>query len=254
MPDPFIGLDRAIEGERTLFERMLPGLRDLDGPPWSVERGRRFADELTTAFNGLSGDPSLDRWTSRLGLAALVAKAYPAAKESLIAAGRPRAEVEAMPTIQVVGLVAFRRYRQLSDDLYKWMPLPYWQAQQGIDADFDELRSNSPDEKLADPGVALFLLLQPALKSVQVARVRCDRRFAAYRCVESVRLYADAHDGQFPPSLEAIAEAPAPLDPATNEPFGYEVDGETATLTAPTIPGGPDHPTSRIHYVLRLAD
>lgn len=254
LPEPFIGLDRAIEGERTLLERMLPGLREMDGPPWSVERGRRFADELTKAFHGLSGDPALDRWTSRLGLAAMIAKTYPAARESLVAAGRPRDEVEAMPTIQVVGLVAFRRYRQLSDDLYKWMPLSYWQAQRGIDTVFDDVRPRSPDEKLADPGVALFLLLQPALKSVLVARVRTDRQFAAYRCVEAIRLYADAHDGHFPPSLEAIAEAPAPLDPATNEPFGYEVDGDTATLTAPTIPGGPDHPTSRIRYELHLAD
>ena len=45
-PHPFIDLSAAFEGERLLLEREIPQLRELDTGPWSLERGRMFAEEL----------------------------------------------------------------------------------------------------------------------------------------------------------------------------------------------------------------
>ena len=59
--------------------------------------------------------------------------------------------------------------------------------------------------------------------------------------IEAIRLYAAGHDGSLPPSLEAITEAPVPIDPATGKSFDYKVDGSTATLTAPAPPGFEQH-------------
>ena len=99
----------------------------------------------------------------------------------------------------------------------------------------------------------LFTLLLPAIHGARMAEVRLDRQFAALQTVEAIRLHAAAHDGALPASLDEMTDAPPPLDPATGKPFSYEVDGETARLTAPLIPGGPDHPAYRIDYELRLA-
>ncbi len=44
----------------------------------------------------------------RLGIAGMAAKIYPEAKRALIARGRPEAQVEAMPIIQVAALDSWR--------------------------------------------------------------------------------------------------------------------------------------------------
>ncbi len=62
----------------------------------------------------------------------MVAMAYPDAKRALLAEGRPAAEVEAMPAVQVAALVTLRRYYQIRDDVWKWSALPYWQAFEGM--------------------------------------------------------------------------------------------------------------------------
>ncbi|MEW4569231.1 hypothetical protein AB1L88_15310 [Tautonia sp. JC769] len=254
LPGPMIELDEAIEGERSLVERMFPDLLELDGPAWSAERGRIFLDSLAEQLQGWTGSAPSDQGSMALFLTGLIARNYPEAKRELVESGRDEAEVEAMPAIQVVGILAWRDYVALSDDVYKWVSLPAREANRRIDATYSY---RTIEEKLARPGLSLFLLVSPALNSVLMAQTQVDRRLAALRCVEAIRLYAEAHDGRFPPSLEAIEEVPTPLDPATGEPFGYEVEGDEgdeAALTAPPIPGGPDIPAYRINYRLRMAD
>ena len=250
-PEPFIDLTPGLEGEWTLLERMLPDLLELDGPAWSVDRGRQFVDRAVAQLSGLSGESEIDYWISVPGMAAMVAKVYPEARRALIAEGRSEAQVEAMPTVQVVALHTFQQYRALSDDFYKWMSLPYRLSNRGID---DILWDRLARSKAENPLLTIFGVLIPALESVRLAEVRLDRQFDAIQCVEAIRLDAFAHDGRLPESLEAIAEAPTPVDPATGEPFDYEVDGDVATLSAPLIPGGPDHPAYRIRYELRISE
>ena len=63
---------------------------------------------------------------------AIVARAYPEAKRQLIAQGRSAAQVEAMPSIQVVALHSYKLYEQARDEIFKWAGLPYWQAAKGM--------------------------------------------------------------------------------------------------------------------------
>ena len=44
------------------------------------------------------------------------------------------------------------------------------------------------------------------------------------------------HDGKLPDSLDQIQELPVPLDPLTDQPFQWTVDGNTATLKGPPLP------------------
>jgi hypothetical protein len=96
------------------------------------------------------------------------------------------------------------------------------------------------------------LVLLPAVQSASLATVRNDRHLDALQCIEAIRLHAATHQG-FPGRLEEITEAPVPIDPMTGQPFGYRVDGDHATLTAPYAPGAPRHPSYAIHYELKLA-
>ncbi|MHC5544369.1 hypothetical protein ACYOEI_39575, partial [Singulisphaera rosea] len=104
LPRPLIDVSYGIEGERFMLEREIPGLKDLGGEVWSLDRARSFVDQLLpelSLFNGIwggarvdspSANPRLEEWNKRLIFAALVARAYPDAKLALIARGRPAAQ------------------------------------------------------------------------------------------------------------------------------------------------------------------
>lgn len=258
-PRPFIDITPALEGERVMLERFFPSLNELDSAPWSIERGRQFTDEFQTKFLGFSRDLGLNNWLgpgedvdwlSRLGMAAMVAKLYPDAKRALIAEGRSAEQIEAMPTVQVVALHTLQQYQQIRDDMFKWMNLPYWQSYHQSDEAF---RNHKAADIRGNPLLTLFTMFLPAVASGRVAEVRLDRQLAAIQCIEAIRLHTATHESALPPNLEAITDAPAPIDPATGKPFIYRVNGGIATLSAPLIPGGPDHPSFKLHYELRLA-
>ncbi|WP_406697407.1 hypothetical protein V5E97_00975 [Singulisphaera sp. Ch08] len=258
-PQPFIDLREALEGERYILEREVPELNELDRGVWSLDEARRFTNELQRKlFSLATGEPipgtnaalpDLSGSARRLGIAAMAAKIYPEAKRALIAEGRPEATVEAMPIIQVAAIHSFQEYRRLRDETYKWMNLPYWQSFGRA----DQASVLTQEDKLANPLLTMFRMLTPALNSARLAALRLDRQFDALECVEAIRLHVHAHPGKFPASLEDITDAPVPRDPATGNPFVYKVQGDTATLTAPVPPGGPNHPSYTIDYLLKLA-
>ena len=80
--------------------------------------------------------PAFEEWTSKLGLAALVAQAYPEARAALIAQGRAAAQVDAMPTVQVAMLHTFQSYQRLRDEIFKWSGVPYHETYNNHESNF----------------------------------------------------------------------------------------------------------------------
>jgi hypothetical protein len=262
-PRPFIDMRRAMDGERYVLEKELPELKDLDRGAWGLDQARQFADTLQRKLFDLAageevpgtfvalpvGLPDLSR---RIRIAAMAAKIYPEAKRALIARGRPEAQVEAMPVIAVAALYSMEEYQRIRDGSYKWINVPYWQSYNQI----DRATLSGGDEQLANPLVAMFLMLTPPLNRIRLEAILLDRALDAMQSVEAIRLYATAHEGKLPPSLEAITESPAPLDPAMGKPFLYQVNGDSATLSAPVPPGIQPpfgRPSYTVGYELRLA-
>jgi hypothetical protein len=60
---------------------------------------------------------------------------------------------------------------------------------------------------------------------------RSDRELAALTAVEALRSYAADHDGQLPAKLADVTETPVPENPATGEPFEYQLENGKATLS-----------------------
>jgi hypothetical protein len=251
---PFIDLREGLEGERLGVLGNFPGISesavDLNAGPLPAEK----VPMLVKGFGAIVDQPL--EYKERIALSLLIARKHEKAKEVLIAHGRPRDKVEQMPHVQVALLHALLEYDELLDEITKWQTFPYWQASEGL-AQAERMvresrvRAGNP---LTNEGPALPLapLVLPAVNKVLMARVRLERRFAALRCVEAVRLYAHAHKGQLPESLEAVKEVPVPLDPMTGKGFTYKVNGDTATLYGP--PPGKDMPQTHntIFYELTL--
>src|SRR5205807_2425648 len=102
-------------------------------------------------------------------------------------------------------------------EITKWFNLPYPQALVGL----DEVAAALKKAEKTDPGNLIYALL-PVLSRADMTTAQLDRRIAMLRCLEAVRSYAAAHEGKLPADLKNLSQSPAPLDPLTAVPFGYE--------------------------------
>lgn len=246
LPRPFFDLRKALQGEKVGLYATIPDMRVLETTRLTPEQQQKLLHTLGGGVDAVlyGQKPS---WNNRLEGTFLVLRAYPEAKKALIAAGRKPEEVEALPTLQVVLIHSLHQYRRLQDDLFKWYGLPYWEARPRI-RQADEQIHQARRRLEAMP----FIDALPAIDKVVAASVRLERRVAALRCIEAIRLYAAAHDGKPPASLDAVAEVPIPLDPMTGKAFAYRVSGDRATLSAPAPQGEQAAAHNTLHYELTL--
>ncbi|MHB1557552.1 MAG: hypothetical protein ACYC61_08735 [Isosphaeraceae bacterium] len=253
LPRPFIEAT-AMDPERLMLERELPRLRELDGPPWSVEEGRAFSDEIQSKMLALVGwgHPGTGArgnrdWSATATVTALVAQAYPAAKRSLIARGRPKDRVEAMPAVQVVFLDTYLDYQVHRDNVYKWAGLPFPLAYEGMERAMARL--GGVQDRLL---LRLFCSIITSVPAFAMATARAERRLDAIQCIEAIGLYAAAHK-KLPERLEDIKDVFVPFDPMTGRPFEYRLEGGNALLSAPRVPKGALHYSFSLHYSIKLA-
>jgi hypothetical protein len=251
LPRPFLDMRRALTGERTGVYGTFPGLIEVvnnpDAPPLTGE-------QLKPAVNLLIQELNLgDGYPVRAAVALWVRAKHHAAQESLAAAGYPRARLEKMPHLEVALLHAMQQYDRLYDEMLKWQTFPYPEAMRGMER--AERRVVEARARMLSPGpdvpalpIAPWFL--PAIRRAWSAHARIDRRFAALRCVEAVRLYAVAHGGRLPPTLADVKEAPAPNDPCTGKPFAYRVVNGVATLEGPPPPGEAANVGNALKYEL----
>ncbi len=238
LPRPFIDLRKPLQGERVGVYGTFPGMAetaaDLNAKPFTTEQVEKAVSNLQV----LSDENSdLMRLKEKAFLALRLAARHEAAKEILIEQGRPKELVDAMPHFQVGLLIALQQYDQEFDELLKWQSLPYWQVQPEMIKWAKHIKELRDDKNT--PAIPIARLFLPAAQKVLAARVRIDRRIAALRCVEAVRLFAADHGGKLPSKLEEIKDAPVPLDPVTGKPFDYHVTGDRAFLTCTPFPDQP---------------
>jgi hypothetical protein len=155
-----------------------------------------------------------------------------------------------MSMLEAVLLHEVYTYDRLYDEMMKWQGLPYWQMRPGLEQAEKLLKQ---EKARGDVSAVLATLLLPAVQKVFFAQTRLDRRIAALRCVEALRMYAAAHDGRLPATLSDISEVPIPIDPVTGKAFEYKVMGEKAFLYAPPPAGETAGPGNALRYELTMA-
>jgi hypothetical protein len=253
LPRPFLDPAPAVRAESTMLEHMLPGLKRLEKGPASIAEVQAVMEQLRKTLDDFDlRPPTAAETTART---ALIVQTHPAAKQFLLAQGYTTEQVEAMPVPQAVLLFAFMEYRQAWDEAAKWAHVPDGFRQPGYRAAgvaysqalerLDRLFFRGLLKALGDGGA-------PPLEKVYAAATRLDRRLAALRCIEAIRLYAARHHGKLPSTLADITEAPAPSDPVTGKPFEYKMADDRATLVAPLPPGPKPPPGLLLSYELTL--
>jgi len=229
---------KPMEGERVSVYGSFPGMvemdADLNAKPWTPEQVekvvamyRDFDDEQNPVLRIKTAATILNRLQA----------GHEAAKKVLLDEGRPKELVDAMPHIQVGLLASLREYDRVFDEYLKQQSLPYWEARPGMERAAERIKQEQDD--VNGPAIPIARVFLPRADRVFAARTRTDRRIAALRCVEAIRLYAAAHDGKPPASLDDIKDMPVPDDPVIGKPFGYRTAGDRAFFSSTPFPGQP---------------
>lgn len=278
LPRPFIDLRQPIQGERLAACSSFPGLLEVvnnpDAGPLKPEQIARVADSILRleresrlrgtllSLSGISDAvliPFLrlmdmtgsDRMVNRVLLGRLIRDKHEVAKRALVAAGRPREQVEQWPHMQVAVMHVLLVYDQVLDEMVQWQAFPHWQSGEALEAVMKRelvLRRPGPNS----PAIPLALLVHQWLDKFQLSRDWLERQFAALRVIEAIRLYAANHKGKLPATLEDIKEVPLPVCPLSGKSFVYRVESTRGYLESPPVPSSVDGSIKPLRYEITL--
>ncbi len=250
LPRPLIDFRHGLETEQVLLEKQMPDLADLERPrtpeEWdaALSRVRKEIERLVKAMilefglaAGLGSQPAPpvgEKPPPPPGIGDFLTwvQAVPQARKYLMdRRGLTEKQVDAMPRSQVLLLFLAGSYREMRDDHFKAAYLPYPEARPLLLEANQRLKEQAP----RTIGEMVVRELLPGLKKFLLYQARLDRKVAALRLVEAIRLHAAA-TGKLPDTLEEIRLVPVPLDPTTGKPFQYESNGDTVTIVS-RVPG-----------------
>ncbi|MGD2174168.1 MAG: hypothetical protein PVJ27_02105 [Candidatus Brocadiaceae bacterium] len=243
LPDPLVETRSGFELEQNVMAFQHPELADPLGSRLGPEGWRAIFEEVRFLMDA---SDRMQSWLSSPTALALVT--YTEGKEHLVEEGYSRAEVEAMPVLQVVAAYMVDGFERITQEGHKLAYLPYWQARPGFE-EVEDMLSEVRDQGRKD--ALLPLLIMPAIDRVCLERARLARRIAMLRCIEAVRAYAAAHEGRLPASLQEEGMLPVSTDPVIGRPFAYSVEDGEAVLATEVPAGGAYDRVLR--YVLTIA-
>jgi hypothetical protein len=226
LPRPLIDPRASHEGEARLFDNLFPNAKALERGPVSEEKAKAILGEMMGALQQMGGakEPAVVP-----DVAPLVAASKDAARKQLAGFGYSEAALAKMPDAQAVALRAITAYRVMNEDAIKCFHLSYPEGR----AEFAKLRARAKELVKAsnDPIVTVFGQNVAPVEKCFEAHARVNRRVALMRAIEAVRMHAAANGGKLPEKLTDVKLVPVPLDPYTDQPFVYDVKGDTFGIT-----------------------
>ncbi|WP_165070103.1 hypothetical protein [Paludisphaera rhizosphaerae] len=254
LPTPLVDTYDAFEQERALASNVIPELVSDDLPEtpegWTLrlaamyDRMRKLTGQLfpelvasAKAEAAKSGDHAPDRTAENLksslgaNLSEYRRKHLATFRKTLADhGGLPADRIAAMTDDEAAARGLILGFRILWDRLFEPAYLTLAEAE-GHREEYER------ETRAAQEGpFALFASIHASALGALQAEARLPRRVAMLRTVEAVRMYAAAHEGRLPASLGDVHEAPVPVDPVSGSAFLWKVDGDVATLAAPTSP------------------
>jgi hypothetical protein len=253
LPSPLIDCRPAIDVEAMAIEYEFPQLAVFRSRRLSADEARHQSDELLARW--LRDIKAMGDGNSRKTLESAREKFASAAraandKQILLDSGWSKADVAAMAPEQAAWLIIHYHWRVYRDELFKWACVPGPQRIAGARRSQERLKESlsTAGNSLADFELTQFM---PATEALYAAVDRRDRPIALFRVVEALRMYAAAHQGALPASLDQIDQVPIPFDPMTGQPFRYR-RAEDGTASLETPPLDRNNQFFGRHYVIRV--
>lgn len=235
LPNPLVDMRPSLSFERELLFMQFKQLAEVDETPRSDDYWKQFVSDFIPTIQQL--EPSIGS-LGEVGIALGV----PGAKRYLReVVGLDDETLQQLPNTQIFFLAVRRYYERSRDELFKAFYAP------GQRAAIFEKSGESLAEDMNEFGIITMPanVLLPAIQAVDSAQRRLQQQLALLQTVESIRHHLATHDDAFPKTLDEL-ELPVPRDPATDQPFEYELTKETAKLTGGVFPG------LRYEFVLKV--
>jgi hypothetical protein len=237
LPEPIVDIRNAVRFDLSMGLRMFPSLLDAETAVHTPEEWARILTEAFSALGLIAETNSIIESTTADFRQAAVATwsivLYPSAKQRLLDSGMPKERIDSMPVGQVIAIDTIREYRRFADSLEKWLYVPYHIRHMRHRIDELAVSDNLATQSF---GRVLALLLLPSVDAASSAEARVVWQMRALQIVEALRIHA-AEFGELPATLDQITAVPVPLNPATNQPYKYRLDGSTAILELPLSDG-----------------
>jgi hypothetical protein len=253
LPRPFIDLRDSFELEQAVLDMEITELADL-GRSRSLDQWDALLKKVrieTQRFTASEAEHVDPRFEPIAG----TAPDDPASKSPDLARARKylmdhrkltAANVGAMPPSQVLLLYIVDTYHDFRDDAFKGTYLPYLESRR-VSAEAEARLKAAPDTEARRLPFALL----PAVDKVMISQTRLERKIAALRVIEALRMHAAAHGGQLPEKLSDVTLVPVPVDPGTGKAFEYQRDGEIATLIGRIPNEKPEATSLRYRLVMK---
>ncbi|MFZ4573832.1 MAG: hypothetical protein ACOYN0_05505 [Phycisphaerales bacterium] len=232
LPRPYFPMSRVNLYEEAMLDFTLPSLREVESLSLDDDRAVALSAKAVKDLAAMMGPSGGGGAEGDLASAARVIAQYPGARAWMIGAGTSAQRVDALPVSYVVVRHQLAEFRRKSDEVYRWVTLPYYEAEPGLLALLAE-RARKPD---ADSSLASWV---PNVDRMVAALWGFERRLALLRLVEALRLHHD-QTGALPATLGEIVVVPVPRDPITGEAFGYRIEAGCAVISGPAIKLAPD--------------
>ncbi len=236
LPSNLAAPDMGIQAERDAILLSVPELKQVDQPGGDADYWNQQFDHLMRQVDLLGSQRRRTPITQESVARTLIVRGYPLAREVLLDRGWNATRIDAMPVAQAVLAAALYQHQILTDEQIRSYYLNYPQAEAARKA------RNREGQKIDGHPTVLPLheLFSPAIDAVIDVRVRQQRRIARLRIFEAIRLYA-ADYASLPANLNDITSVAIPVDPVTEEPFHYQLEGGVAHLWGPAFPSVPSH-------------
>ena len=166
LPTPLLNMRKSLDSERFAVYSMFP---DLVAVAADRQAGNLAAEKLEKSLKTLADISDLrNSPLDRIRLAQSIRAKHETAKKVLIADGRPKDKVEAMPHLQVALLHALLEYDAAFDEQALAVTLPYWEQHEPLSKVAKRISVNRTTTADA-PAIELAVLMDPHVERSTLA-------------------------------------------------------------------------------------
>jgi hypothetical protein len=253
LPQPLVDFRTGLGGEVLMIDNLFPGMRDMlysgKVAPIAQEEMMKVFPLLEQLNGGSDNKTSLKQM---LVQAALVLN-IEAAKKALLDHGITDPMLTNITPLQIIFMAEVLHYDKTYQNMIKWNSIPYPVARKRIKELDASIKKPIPSVLLPFPLGTFSAMILPAVSRVMEAGPKMERRIAALRIIEAIRMQA-AFDKAWPDSLEKVTIVPVPADPFTGKAFAFKKESKKITITAVVPEGEKPSTNNNFTYELELED
>ena len=218
LPRPLLDVNESVQFELGSIHRVFPALLLAE----SEQGDEQFwSDAWKDMLDDLG---ELDFEDAMMPLDSVLKLSLEPAKERRIQAGIAKADIDAMPSTQVVLMDASIELRRIADELTKGSLLPRIAGQTLRRKTSQAFEQWVTENRNGSVAAAIASLLFPAIDAATSAGVRYEYVLNRLMTVEALRMHAANNQGRLPDSLDALTTVPALPNPYTGKDFQYELE------------------------------